>query len=165
MKFTVTLLFLIGSLSLFGQSEELKVFSNLVESTWISEGKQLGGHDGKTVKEFSLGLDGKLIKVTTYTTDPETLEFGLRNEGIRMFINESNQIEFYEFDKLGGVSKGIVKIENQDIHYEYVYGDLLLRDSWFYVSADEYIYRVCSVSKEGECIQQYHQGKFLRQKK
>lgn len=165
MKLAVILMLLIGTNSLFGQTDKLISFANLVDHTWISEGQQLGGHEGKTVKEFSLGLDGKLIKVKTYTTDPKTLEFGLRNEGIRIFSNESNQIEFYEFDKLGGVSKGVVKLENQDIHYEYVYGDLLLRDSWIFVSPDEYIYRVCSVSTEGECLQQYHQGKFVRQKK
>lgn len=150
---------------LSAQENPLSVFDNLVGSTWISEGKQLGGHDGKTVKEIYRGLDGKIIKVKTYTTDPKTLEFGLRNEGVRTLNRETDQLEFYEFDKNGGISKGVIKVENQNIYYEYVYGDLTLRDSWIYQSKDEYLYRVCSVSEDGKCIQIYHEGKFVRQKK
>ncbi len=150
---------------LVAQSAKLVAFNNLAESTWISNGKQLGGHDGKTVKEFSLGLGGEIIKVKTFTTDPKTMEFGLRNEGIRIFNKETLQVEFYEFDKLGGVSKGEVIFTEKDIHYQYKYGDLTLRDSWIYVSADEYEYRVCSITEDGECEQIYHKGKFIRQKK
>lgn len=165
MKATILFFLLIIANSLLGQSRELKSFDNLVGSTWISEGKQLGGHDGKTVKEISLGLDGKIVNVKTSTTDPKTLEFGLRNEGVRIFNSETQQIEFYEFDKLGTVSKGVVKTEDKNLYYEYVYGDLLLRDSWIYISADEYLYRVCTITKDGQCLQVYHEGKFIRQKK
>lgn len=165
MKYLFTTLLILNICLLYAQESSLSVFDNLLESTWISEGKQLGGHDGKTVKEISTGLNGKIIKVKTYTTDPETLEFGLRNEGIRTFNSETKQLEFYEFDKNGGVSKGIIIVEDNNIHYQYSYGDLLLRDSWIYQSSDEYLYRVCSVSEEGECLQTYHEGKFVRQKK
>lgn len=145
------------------QNQSFGAFENLVGSTWISEGKQLGGHDGKTVKEFEWGLEGKIVKVKTYTTDPKTLEFGLRNEGVRAFNIETNQLEFYEFDKLGGVSRGVIKIDGGNIYYEYTYGDMLLRDSWILLSEDEYKYQVCSI-KEDTCDQVYHEGIFKRKK-
>ncbi|MEO9869250.1 hypothetical protein [Ekhidna sp.] len=161
-RITLTISLIAGVyLSASSQENPLTVFSNLVGSAWVSEGEQLGGHQGKTVKEFSWGLDGKIIKVKTFATDPETLEFGLRNEGVRFLNNESNQLEFYEFDKLGGVSKGIVKIQGENIYYEYQYGGLLLRDSWVFISKDEYLYRVCSL-KDSECDQVYHKGVFNR---
>ena len=165
MKTLLSILFTGCFYLLFAQDTKLTMFENIVGSTWISEGKQLGGHDGKTVKEISAGLDGKIIKVKTYITDPQTLEFGLRNEGIRIYNSKTEQLEFYEFDKLGNVSKGVVKRDGKNIHYEYKYGDLLLRDSWIYQSDDEYTYKVCSVSEEGECLQTYHTGKFIRQEK
>lgn len=149
--------------SLLAQDGELAIFENLAGSTWVAEGKQLGGHDGKTVKEISLGLDGKIVKVLTYTTDPKTLEFGLRNEGIRIFNSSTQAIEFYEFDKHGGVSKGVVIVEGKNLHYQYVYGDLLLRDSWIYNSDNEYTYKVCTVTKTGECLTVHHEGIFVRQ--
>lgn len=151
----------IYSLTIAAQENQLKPFENLINSTWVSEGEQLGGHQGKTVKEFDWGLNGKLVKVKTWTTDPKTLEFGLRNEGVRLYNADQQEIVFYEFDKLGGISKGVVKIEGCNIHYEYTYGDLLLRDSWIYISKDEYQYRVCSI-KEEACDQVYHQGIFKR---
>lgn len=165
MKKIVFILTLIAYQSLLAQSDELAIFKNLAGSTWIAEGKQLGGHQGKTVKEISLGLDGEIVKVLTYTTDPKTLEFGLRNEGVRIFNSSTKTIEFYEFDKLGGVSKGVVIVEGKSLHYEYVYGDLLLRDSWIYQSENEYTYKVCTVSKAGECLAVHHEGIFVRQKK
>lgn len=165
MKKIIILICLIGFQSLLAQEGELSVFNNLVGSSWISDGKQLGGHDGKTVKEISWGLDGNIVKVITYTTDPETLEFGLRNEGVRIFNYETNQLEFYEFDKFGGISQGVVRVEGQDIHYEYVYEDLLIRDSLIYISDDKYAFKVCSISAEGACLQVYFETTFTRQKK
>lgn len=161
MKTLLFILTLLYSLTPFAQKNDLRVFENLVGSTWISEGKQLGGHMGKTVKAFEWGLDGKIVKVKTYSTDPKTLEFGLRNEGVRILNVKTKQIEFYEFDKRGGVSQGIILLDDNNIHYEYAYGDLTLRDSWIYISESEYHYRVCSI-KGNECDQVYHEGIFRR---
>ena len=162
---TLHLIFLIAITHLIdAQENPILAFDNLSGDTWISEGKQLGGHDGKTVKEITWGLDGKIIKVKTYTTDPQSLAFGLRNEGIRIFNSQTNQMEFYEFDKLGGVSKGTVTIDGKNIYYEYSYGEMLLRDSWIFVSKDEYEYRVCSIV-DSQCDKIFHQGVFKRKSK
>ena len=162
MKYILSLIVLFAAFVHSPAQSSLDIFNNLAGSTWIAAGKQLGGHDGKTVKEISWGLDGKLVKVKTYTTDPKTLQFGLRNEGVRTLNAESGNIEFYEFDKFGGVSKGKVIADGKDIHYEYEYGDLTLRDSWIFIDKDQYTYVVASV-KNGEQDQIYHQGVFVRQ--
>ena len=162
MKVPITISTYLIALQILAQSP-MEAFSNLAGSTWVSEGKQLGGHEGKTVKEIEWGLDGKIIKVKTFTTDPKTLIFGLRNEGVRTFNTQTNQMEFYEFDKLGGVSKGTIKTEKQNFYYEYSYGEMLLRDSWIFVSEDEYEYKVCSIVNN-QCDQVFHQGTFKRKK-
>lgn len=161
MKKIAFLISLFCCAQLNAQTGQLSAFKNLINSTWISEGKQLGGHEGKTEKTFSLGLDGKLIKVVTYTTDPKTLEFGLRNEGVRIFNEEKNEIEFYEFDKLGGITRGVVMVEGQNLHYQYSYGEYTLRDSWIYVSENKYQYRVCSIV-DNQCEAVYHESHFTR---
>lgn len=160
-RLTSSLSLLILCATLNAQDNPISVFENIAGSTWISEGTQLGGHEGKTVKEISLGLDGKVIKVTTSTTDPQTGIFGLRNEGIRTFNTATKQLEFYEFDKFGGVTQGVVIVDGKDIHYQYEYGELTLRDSWIYVNNDEYLYIVASW-KDGKQDQQYHKGSFKR---
>lgn len=162
MKHLLLVIFLFSTGHAIAQSS-LEVFSNIAGSSWISEGKQLGGHDGKTVFEIEWGLDGKMIKVKTYTTDPKTLEFGLRNEGVRFLNNETQKIEFYEFDKLGSISKGEVIIDEKDIHYQYPYGDLILRDSWIYTSKDEYQFIVGSM-KDGKLETVYHKAQIVRVK-
>ena len=162
-KTLATLLTIAISVICNAQSENdpLDAFRNLAGSTWISEGDQLGGHQGKTVKRMEWGLDSTIVKVKTYTTDPKTLTFGLRNEGIRAYNAATASWEFYEFDKFGGVTKGEVYAIGKSIYYEYPYGEYLLLDSWEYVSDDEYKYTVSSL-ENGEIKQQFHQGVFKR---
>lgn len=159
---TLATLFSFLTISSLAQDNAILALKNLAGSTWISEGEQLGGHQGKTVKEMSWGLDGKIVKVKTYTTDPKTLEFGLRNEGVRIFNTTTGQLEFYEFDKFGGVSQGVIIVDGKNLHYEYQYGDLLLRDSWYYRNDNEYLYIVASW-QDGKQTQKYHEGVFVRQ--
>ena len=161
MKSLLSLLFVSILLSVSAQEDTMDVFDNLI-GTWVSEGKQLGGHEGKTVKEITYGLDGEIVKVKTFTTDPKTLEFGLRNEGVRTRNAQTGTIEFYEFDKFGGVTKGQVIIEGKDLHYQYAYGEMVLRDSWTFVDENTYDYTVTSV-KNDDPDQVYHQGRFVKQ--
>ena len=99
------------------QTSPLSVFDNLIGSSWVSEGTQLGGFEGKTVYQVESGLEGKIIKVTTYATDPTTKEFGLRNEGIRAYDATEKVLKFYEFDKLGGITVGNVVVDGRNMHF------------------------------------------------
>lgn len=136
LKISIIILILIQpilSLHLVAQSKELKPFEILIGGKWGHEGIQLGGHQGKTEYHFSKGLDGKIIKVKTFTTDPKTKTFELRNEGIRAWNATDSLIYFYEFDKNGGFTTGKVSFEDKDINYDYNYHGTSVRDSWEYI--------------------------------
>ncbi|NRB50912.1 MAG: hypothetical protein HRU41_24800 [Saprospiraceae bacterium] len=155
---------LLTSCTLIAQDNPMAVFDNLVGSTWVSEGKQLGGFDGKTEAVFSWGLDQKIVHVKTYTTDPQTKDFGLRNEGVRAFDAAKERIAFYEFDKFGGITAGIVIADSKNLHYEYDYQGLTLRDSWIYVSEDEYQF-IVGTWENGDWTKKFHEARFSRLKK
>ncbi len=152
---------ILASCTLIAQDHPMGVFDNLVGSTWRSEGKQLGGFDGKTEFVFSWGLDQKIVHVKTYATDPQTKEFGLRNEGVRAFNAAKERIEFYEFDKFGGLTPGTVIVRGKDLHYEYDYQGLTLRDSWIYVSKDEYQF-IVGTWENNAWTKKFHEAKFMR---
>lgn len=149
------------SFALLSQDIPMHAFNNLVGSTWVSEGKQLGGFDGKTEFVFSWGLDQKIVHVKTYATDPQTKEFGLRNEGVRAFNAAKERIEFYEFDKFGGVTPGTVITTDKDLHYEYDYQGIKLRDSWIYISEQEYQF-IVGIWENGAWTKKFHETKFIR---
>ena len=144
------------------QNNPIEAFSPLIGGSWISEGVQLGGHKGKTEIKFVWGLDGKIVKATTYTTDPETLKFGLRNEGIRTYNVQQKTIEFYEFDKLGGVTVGKVVIEGKNLHYEYEYSGTSLRDSWIYINENKYQF-IVGIWNDDSWQKKFHEGVFIRE--
>lgn len=146
----------------FGQTNPMQAFQNQIGGIWTAEGKQLGGQDGKTTHQFEWGLGGKIVKVKSYTTDPKTMKFGLRNEGIRAYNANEESIQFYEFDKLGGITTGNVLIEGNDIHYNYDYQGMKLRDTWKYVSVDSYRL-IVGVWLDGNWSQKFHEAVFTRQ--
>ncbi|MEM0940159.1 MAG: hypothetical protein AAF600_16830 [Bacteroidota bacterium] len=143
------------------QDGPMKVFENLMTSSWISEGEQLGGFDGKTVYQFEWGLNGKIIHVKTFTTDPKTRKFGLRNEGIRAFNHSTSNLEFFEFDKTGGITTGIIIVDGKSLHYEYEYQEKTFRDSWIYVSKDKY-QLIVGTWADGRWAQRFHETMILR---
>ncbi|MEO1254579.1 MAG: hypothetical protein AAFY41_06795 [Bacteroidota bacterium] len=159
-KLTSYLASFIAVICCYSQND-VSIFSNLVNSKWISEGKQLGGLEGKTEYEFSWGLDKKIVYAKTYTTDPQTQEFELRNEGVRAFNSETKRLEFYEFDKLGGITSGVVLVNENDIHYEYDYEGMKLRDSWIYKSKNKYQF-IVGVWQEDNWTRKFHEASIER---
>lgn len=162
MKMILLVIFLFSSAIIYAQTGPFKAFENLVGSSWVSEGKQLGGFEGKTVYQVSSGLNGKIIKVLTYTTDPSTKEFGLRNEGIRAYDASSKSIKFYEFDKLGGITVGDVLVDGNNMHFEYSYQGMKLRDSWIYENDDQYQF-IVGVWENDAWTQKFHETVLLRE--
>jgi hypothetical protein len=151
------------SMTVIGQNNQMEGFNVLVGSTWVFEGTQLGGHEGKTEQQFEFGLDGKIVKVKTYSTDPITLQFGLRNEGVRSFNAADSLIYFYEFDKNGGITTGTVTVNKNDLYYDYKYNGLMLRDSWEYVDADTYLL-IVGIWDGKVWKQKFQEAKFVRKK-
>lgn len=151
------------SMTVFGQNNQMEGFNVLVGSTWVFEGTQLGGHEGRTEQQFEFGLDGKIVKVKTYSTDPATLQFRLRNEGVRSFNSADSLIYFYEFDKNGSITTGTVTVNKNDLYYDYKYNGLMLRDSWEYVDADTYLL-IVGIWDGKIWKQKFHEAKFVRKK-
>jgi len=140
----------------------LDTFFNLINGTWVSEGRQLGGHEGTTKKIYEWGLNENLVKVKTYTTDPKTLKFYLRNEGVRFWRVKDSLVLFYEFDAFGEMTEGIVTFNENDIHYDYEYEGYKLRDSWIYVNGDTYKY-IVGVWEDEAWKEKFHESQFIRE--
>ncbi len=145
----------------FSQKNSLEAFNDLIDGAWVSEGTQLGGFEGKTEYQFNKILDNKAIHVKTFATDPKTRKFGIRNEGVRIFNATTNNLEFYEFDIKGGVTLGIIILEGKNIHYEYEYHGMKLRDSWIYNDKDHYKYIVGVWESDG-WKQKFHETVLVR---
>ncbi len=160
MKILIFQIVALLSLTSHGQ-HPLVAFDNLVGSSWVSEGIQLGGFEGRTVYQVASGLDGKIIKVKTYATDPNTKEFGLRNEGIRAYDVGQAVIKFYEFDKLGGITVGTVTADDKNLHFDYEYKGMKLRDSWIFEDKDQYRFIVGSWDGK-HWIQKFHETRLVR---
>ena len=143
------------------QTSPLSVFDNLIGNSWVSEGTQLGGFEGKTVYQVESGLEGKIIKVTTYATDPTTKEFGLRNEGIRAYDATEKVLKFYEFDKLGGITVGNVVVDGRNMHFEYVYQGMRLRDSWIYEANNQYQF-IVGIWENDAWKKKFHETRLVR---
>lgn len=164
MKYKFIFLLFLTLSSSFGQTtKEIEAFRNLVGSSWVSEGMQLGEVAGKTIFTIEWGLNNKIVKVKTYVTQPETNKIGLRNEGIRAFNKEKNKLEFYEFDTHGSIISGTVTIDGKNIHYEYPYQGLQVRDSWIFISKNEYQVTV-GTWENGKWKDKFIETKFRRGK-
>lgn len=160
-RFVLFLFLTIAAPQLFAQHEPFVPFQNLLGGSWVYEGVQLGGHNGKTTYIFEAGLDGKLIKSKTYTTDPETGNFELRNEGIRQWSAADSLVHFYEFDKYGGMTTGTVDFFDKSIYYTYPYEGLKLTDGWEYM--DQNTYRlVIGVWNGEQWTKKYHEAIYKR---
>ncbi|MDN5202527.1 hypothetical protein QQ008_14160 [Fulvivirgaceae bacterium BMA10] len=149
------LFFVICSFQTNAQENKIDAFKNLIGGQWVLEGKQAAGLQGKSMYEFAWGINGKIVKVKYYNTDPKTLKFSLRNEGIRAFNAAAKRMEFYEFDKYGGVTIGTVVIEDKNIHADYEYHGLTLRDTWRYIDDNQYEL-ITGEWKDGQWGRIYH---------
>ena len=140
-------LFLTLSKHVIAQDNPLEKLSNLVGGKWVIDTQWENGGKFRQEYIYEWGLNEKIIKVKTFgTVNMETGEFGLRNEGIRTYDKRENKIKFWEFDVFGGMITGEVRIEENDIHFNYLYpvgGEIKeMVDLWEYVDVNKYRYKV-----------------------
>ncbi len=126
-----------------GQSKHLKGFENLVGKTWKAEGEWSIGGKFKQEISYNYDLQGTIVVTNTkgFTNGKQT-KYGSRNHGVRQYNANDKTVEFWEFDVFGGKTKGIVKIKDKDIWYQYEYGDIIITDWWQYVDDKTYKYSV-----------------------
>jgi hypothetical protein len=110
-------------------------------NTWIAEGAGRG-LQGRTEKQFTVGLDGKMVHVKTYNVHAGTGEFGLRSEGVRYWRAVDSAWHFTEYDKLGQHTQGTLTSEGNDLYYDYFYEGFDVRDAWHYLEDGVYDYVV-----------------------
>ncbi len=137
----------------------LQVFKNLVGGTWKGEGTWSDGSPFKLDLEYEWGLSGNLVKSKTFgNISNDGYEFGLRNEGIRVWSEEVPGIVFWEFDIFGGITEGTVMVDGHDIYYHYLYdfgqGPVELTDGWIFKDKNTYEFLVGEY-KNGEWKQKY----------
>lgn len=158
---TIILLVILTMNTVQAQNEKntLEAFENLVGGTWEGKGAWGNGAPINQQITFEWGLSGKMIKVKTYgNVSQEGFEFGLRNEGVRMWSKESSEVKFWEFDIFGGITEGTVDTDGNNIYYRYLYetgqGTTELTDAWIHQDKNTYQYMV-GVYQNGEWIQTY----------
>ena len=145
------------------QDNPMQAFETLADATWVSEGIQLGGFEGRTEYQMRWDLNKKIVRVNSYSTDPKTKEFGFRAVGIRAYNQETDRLEFYEFDKFGAVTEGTIVADGRNLHFEYEYQGSFLRDSWIYVSDDEFTF-IVGIWEEGDWTRKFHETSFVKVK-
>ncbi len=168
MRTLVIFLLSIFSLSAMGQTKDqikLKDFTKLIGGMWLTESEWSNGNQFKQEIRFEWGLDQKIIKVKTFgTIDQKTKEYGLRNEGIRAWNAQDSTIQFWEFDVFGGITSGLCYFKGNDLHYEYEYHGEKLRESWIFINANTYQYKVGSLLN-GDIKKLYMESTYKRTEK
>ena len=125
------------------QKNNLSGFDNLINKTWIAEGKWGDNSNFKQEVTFKYGLDKKIIIATSKGfTNLEQTQYGERNHGIRKFDSKTNKVKFWEFDVFGGLTKGTVSFKDKNIIYNYNYQGAEVTDMWEYVNDSLYNFKV-----------------------
>lgn|GEM_PF-3436101 len=148
----------------FAQTSPLKAFDNLVGGVWVSSFPESEEPRSQSKMQFEYGLNKQMIKLKTYNNVKDPKKFELHSEGIRVWDRKDSLIHFYEFDRKGSTYTGTVLIEGANIHYEYTYKNMQLRDSWIYKDKNTYEYTVGKWYK-GRWEQIFFQHKFIRKRK
>lgn len=139
------LLIVLMPIIMLSQENKLEGFDNLVDKTWIADGKWSNGSKFKQEIHFSYDLNKAIVISDSkgYTNEAQT-EYGNRNHGVRKYNSKEDKIEFWEFDVFGGVTKGTVEFKDKNIFYHYKYGESIVTDCWEYVDDATYQFTVGS---------------------
>lgn len=146
----------------FAQQKELSVFDNLINKTWEASGFWNDGSEFKQKINFKYSLNNSIvITETTGFINKEQNKLGLRNYGIRQYDKNTNEINFWEFDVFGELTKGTVLADGKNLIYQYKYGNLLITEKWEFINNFTYNFKV-GVYKKGAWEQVYLNTKFTR---
>ncbi len=161
--YLLTIGFALTAITAIAQENPMNAFEKLAGATWVSGGLQLGGFEGRTEYEMNWDLNKKVVRVNSFSTDPKTKEFGFRAVGIRTYNTTTKQLEFYEFDKYGGVTPGTILVDGNNLHFEYEYGGSYLRDSWIYENDNTFQF-IVGIWEDGKWSKKFHETTFRKAK-
>ncbi len=138
----LSIFILISQLS-WSQKSELSIFKNLTNKVWKAEGNWGDGSKFKQEIVFKFDLDSTIVIAKSKGfTNTEKTQYGSRNHGIRKYDAVTKTLHFWEFDIFGGVTEGIVKIDDKNIIYQYEYGGAVVTDMWEYIDDKTYTFKV-----------------------
>ncbi len=148
------------------KDKTFKAFENLIGKRWMINGRWNMGMGFTQECSFQYGLEKKLIRVLTYGTNYDEMNYGPRNEGIRFWDKEQKKMRFWEFDVFGNSSEGRVYVQGSNIYYEYFYPyengtKLLVTDAWIYKDPDNYEFKM-GVYKYGRWEKIFIEGTIKR---
>ena len=129
--------------SLKVKENPLSVFDNLVGGKWSIDATWSNGMPFRQERQLCYDLDKNIVNEITWgTIDQESGEFGLRNRGVRTWNKSEGRLEFYEFDRFGGVTVGTIIVDGDDFTYEYAYQGDTYQDVFKKESQDRYSYSI-----------------------
>lgn len=137
-------------------------FDDFVGCTWVLD--TTWSNDVRFHQEvnYEYTLNKTVVKAQTYgTINFTTKEFGLRNEGIRMYDKGTETFKFWEFDIFGGITEGKINFSGDSTIYTYEYNDLLMQDVWIKEDVNTYTYLIRSI-KDGEIQKIFLQTQAIR---
>ncbi|WP_115462779.1 hypothetical protein [Winogradskyella aurantiaca] len=133
----------LGISPIFGQSKGLEGFNNLIGKTWKASGQWSNGTKFEQEVHFSFDLCKQIVLAETIGyIDDKQQELGKRNHGVRLYNASTEKLEFWEFDRFGGVTNGQLMVDGNTIYYFYSYGGTDLTDCWEYIDANTYKFTV-----------------------
>ncbi|MEW7290844.1 hypothetical protein [Aquimarina sp. 2304DJ70-9] len=156
---TAVLFFFITQITL-AQESNLSIFKPLTNKVWKAQGNWGDGSKFKQeiVFEFDLNNNIVITKSKGFTNKEQT-QYGSRNHGIRKYDVATKTIKFWEFDVFGGLTKGEVILDGNNILYQYQYGESVVTDMWIYVDNNTYNFKVGSYA-DGKWKQVYLETQF-----
>lgn len=165
------ILFCCGLLSFFIMnanaqlSDNLNAFEPLIGKTWEINAHWGNGNPFSQVISYESGLDEHIVIAHTASViDEESGEWGQKSHGIRQHDPNSGSMRFWEFDRSGNVTLGLVECSEGEIHYIYAYdtpsGAMRMRDRWVPAENGSYLFFVEQLDENGEVINTFLEGEF-----
>jgi len=142
-RYLLLSILVVGIHPIWGQSKGLEGFNKLVGKTWKASGQWSNGSNFEQEVYFSFDLDQQIVLAETLGyVDEKQKELGKRNHGVRLYNATTEKLEFWEFDRFGGVTNGQLMVEGNTIYYFYSYGGTDLTDCWEYIDVNTYKFTV-----------------------
>lgn len=145
--------------------EELRAaFAPLIGKSWRADGKWADGTVFAQEVRFEWDLErSAVIARSNGFVDGKQEQWGQRNHGIRYYDQQVEEFRFAEYDVFGGVTPGLMGMENNSIYYIYNYGGTDLVDAWEMVDENTYNYTVGTMTEDGSWETIFLQTQFVNQ--
>jgi len=164
MRILVITFLLISHISIAQKNTLTNTFDHLVNKTWKADGKWGDGSKFKQEIHFKYSLNKSIVIAESIGfTDKKQTKLGLRNHGIRRYDSESKEIHFWEFDVFGGLTEGKIIATDDDLYYQYKYGNSIITDGWEKVNNTTYNFKVGEYV-DGTWKQLYLETQFIQVK-